>query len=68
MQNTYLDELLTVQEAAEYLKVPTSWIYERTRTRAIPVRKIGRHCRIPRDEFLAWIEQQGNHAVQACEN
>jgi len=54
------DALLTVVEAANYLKVPVSWIYERTRTRAIPVRKIGRHCRIPREEFLEWIEREGS--------
>ncbi len=60
------DGLLTVHEAAEYLKVPVSWIYERTRTRAIPVRKIGRHCRIPRDEFLEWIEREGS--MQPSEN
>ena len=54
-----LDDLLTVDEVAGYLKVPKSWIYERTRTRAIPVRKIGRHIRIPKKEFLAWIEREG---------
>ena len=54
-----LDDLLTVEEVADYLKVPKSWIYERTRTRAIPVRKIGRHVRIPRDELLAWVEREG---------
>ena len=60
MQVSQLSDLMTVQEAADYLRVPVSWLYERTRTRSIPVRKIGRHCRIPRNEFLAWIEgQQG---------
>ena len=54
-----LDDLLTVEEVAEYLRVPKTWVYERTRTRAIPVRKIGRHVRIPRDELLAWVEREG---------
>ena len=54
------DELLTVREAADYLKVPVSWIYQRTRTRAIPVRKLGGHVRIPRGELLAWIEKEGH--------
>ena len=53
------DDLMTVEEAAEYLKVPKSWVYERTRLRAIPIRKLGRHVRIPRNEFLAWIEREG---------
>ena len=51
-------ELLTVSEAADYLKVKPSWIYERTRTQSIPVRKIGRHCRIPKDELIAWIDRE----------
>ncbi len=59
MHVTELDDLLTVEEAASYLKVPVSWIYERTRRGAIPMRRIGpRHIRIPRNEFLAWVEQQ----------
>ena len=53
-------ELLTAQEAADYLKVPVGWVYDRARTRTIPVRKIGRYVRIPRREFLAWIDQQGS--------
>ena len=52
------DELLTVQDVAYLLKVPISWVYERTRTRAIPVRKLGRHVRVPRAELLAWINAQ----------
>ena len=55
-----LDDLLTVGEAANFLKVPKSWIYEKTRTRTIPIRKLGRRLiRIPRNEFLAWIEREG---------
>ena len=59
MQNAELDDLLTVQEAANYLKVPVSWIYQRTRNGRIPVSKLGRHCRIPRRKFLVWIEKNG---------
>ena len=60
MEAMTLGDLLTVREAVAYLKVPVSWIYERTRTRAIPVRKIGRHVRTPRNEFLEWVEKEGN--------
>ncbi|MFL2542446.1 MAG: helix-turn-helix domain-containing protein [Candidatus Latescibacterota bacterium] len=52
------EELLTVNEVAEYLRVPRSWVYERTRLGLIPLRKIGRHIRIPRGEFLEWINDQ----------
>jgi excisionase family DNA binding protein len=53
-------DLLTVKETAEYLRVPVSWVYERTRLGTIPVRKIGHHCRIPRKELLEWIDQEGS--------
>jgi excisionase family DNA binding protein len=62
MQLSDLGDLLTVEEAADYLRVPRSWVYERTRSHAIPLRKLGRHVRIPRNEFLAWIEREGMSA------
>ena len=59
MDLSALPELLTVQEVAKHLRVPVSWVYERTRCKAIPVCKLGRHVRIPRDALLAWIENDG---------
>lgn len=50
---------MTVDEVAEFLRVPRGWVYERTRKREIPMRKIGRFCRIPRDELLAWVDNGG---------
>lgn len=62
-ESTSQNDLLTVGEAAQYLRVPKSWIYERTRTRSIPVRKLGHHVRIPKNELVAWVEREG--AAQA---
>ena len=56
------DEYMTVEETAQLLNVKKSWVYERTRSHAIPLRKLGRHVRIPRNEFLAWIEREGMSA------
>ena len=56
MTSLLQNELITVQEAAAYLRVPVSWVYERTRRGAIPTRKIGGHVRIPKAPFLRWIE------------
>ena len=58
-----LDELLTVQEAAALLKVAPSWIYERTRLRKMPMRKLGGHVRIPKAELLRWIDTQDGSAA-----
>ena len=41
-------ELLTVEEVAELLKVPTSWVYEQTRRRGlerIPGFRLGKYWR-----------------------
>jgi excisionase family DNA binding protein len=57
------DELLTVQEAAALLKVAPSWIYERTRPRKMPMRKLGGHVRIPKAELLRWIDTQDELAA-----
>ena len=52
-------ELLTVKELAEWLKVPRSWVYERTRRRGrdqLPHIKIGKYVRFEEQavrEFLA---------------
>jgi excisionase family DNA binding protein len=48
---------LTVQEAAELLRVPVSWLYERTRTNSVPHVKLGKYLRFDRDELNAWLEQ-----------
>ena len=57
------DELLTVQEAAALLKVAPSWIYERTRLRKMPMRKLGGHVRIHKAELLRWIDTQDELAA-----
>lgn len=53
-----LGDLLTIDEASALLKVPKSWLYERTRTGAIPVRKLGRHLRFSARELAGWVEGQ----------
>ena len=63
------DEFLTPQAAAELLKVPVSFIYERTRRNAIPLRRIGKYVRIPKGELLAWADNPAltSHPPQAAD-
>lgn len=51
-------ELLTLAEAAAFLMVPQSWLYERTRAGTIPVRKLGRHLRFTARALAEWVENQ----------
>jgi excisionase family DNA binding protein len=48
-------DLMTVREVAEYLRVPVSWVYGRTRAQGIPLMRVGRHIRISKRELIAWI-------------
>jgi excisionase family DNA binding protein len=56
----YLLELLTVTEIASALRVPASWVYERTRRRGrerMPHLKIGKYLRFRLNEVRTWIDQ-----------
>ena len=51
--------LLTVHEVAELLRVPVSWVYERTRRRGIerlPHIKIGKYLRFRFTEVQTYLE------------
>jgi excisionase family DNA binding protein len=54
-------ELLTVKEVAELLRVPVSWVYERTRKRSLdrlPGIRLGKYWRFRQGEVLAWVDSQ----------
>jgi excisionase family DNA binding protein len=53
--------LLTVQQVAELLQVPVSWVYERVRKRSLerlPGYRLGKYWRFREAEVLSWIERQ----------
>jgi excisionase family DNA binding protein len=47
------DQLLTVEELAERLRVPVSWCYEQSRQGKIPTIRIGRYIRFNLAEVIA---------------
>lgn len=54
-------ELMTVQQVAELLQVPVSWVYGRLRKRSLqklPGYRLGKYWRFDREEVLAWLAQQ----------
>jgi excisionase family DNA binding protein len=54
-------ELLTVEDVAALLKVPPSWVYERTRRRGverIPGFRLGKYWRFREGDVVAWLERQ----------
>jgi excisionase family DNA binding protein len=51
--------LLTVPEVGELLRVPVSWVYERTRLRGserLPHIKVGKYLRFRAEEIERYIE------------
>jgi excisionase family DNA binding protein len=55
---------LTVEEAAQRLGVTSSWMYERTRRKAIPHRKLGKFVRFTEEDLLAIVEAAANGTMQ----
>jgi excisionase family DNA binding protein len=52
-------ELFTVQEAAQFLKVPVSWIYEHVRPESqdrLPALKFGKYLRFDVRDLRAYID------------
>lgn len=55
-------ELMTVQQVAQLLQVPVSWVYGRVRKRSLeklPGYRLGKYWRFDKEEVLAWLAQQG---------
>jgi excisionase family DNA binding protein len=55
------DELMKVSEIAAFLKVPVSWVYERTRRRGIdrlPHVKLGKYLRFSLPDVKEWLQKQ----------
>ena len=51
-----LKEILTIEEAAEFLSVSKSYLYKQTSAQAIPHYKpTGKRCYFKRSELEAWI-------------
>lgn len=52
---------MSPEELSEFLNVPLSWVYARSRERgpgAIPRRKLGRYVRFDLKEVESWIDKQ----------
>ena len=57
------EELLTIDELADALKLKKSWLYSRSRETgqgSIPRLKIGKYLRFNYDAVMKWIEDQNN--------
>jgi len=53
--------VLTVDELAEYLKVPKSTLYKLAQEGKVPGQKVGRHWRFRKEAIDRWLEQSPDH-------
>jgi hypothetical protein len=56
--------LFTIKEAAQTLRIPPSWLYERTRRNAIPCRRIGKYVRFTEGDLKQIISSSENSTKQ----
>ena len=55
------NSFLTVDEMAEALKVPKSWLYSRTRDTGpgtIPLIRVGKYIRFVEADVMDWLKKQ----------
>ncbi|MGN6373107.1 MAG: helix-turn-helix domain-containing protein [Solirubrobacteraceae bacterium] len=52
------DRLLRPDQAAWYLNVKTSWVYEAVRAGRLPCFRVGRHIRFTRSMLNDWLAEQ----------
>jgi DNA binding domain, excisionase family len=51
------DRLLRPEQAAWYLNVKTSWVYEAVRSGRLPCHRVGRHIRFTRPMLDEWLNE-----------
>jgi excisionase family DNA binding protein len=62
------ENILTPEEVAERLKVPPSWVYEKTRARCrnpIPCLRLGRYIRFDWNAVITWLSVEAEQKPHA---
>jgi excisionase family DNA binding protein len=57
-----VEPFVRIQEAAAFLGVKVSWLYEQVRLNKVPSYKVGAFRRFKLTELDAWAKGNGNHA------
>jgi excisionase family DNA binding protein len=58
------EDILTIREVAEYLKVTEKTVYGLAQKRKLPCFKVGSQWRFRREDLYAWIERQQEAPAQ----
>lgn len=52
-----LTEIMTIQEASDFLRIPLSSLYKLAQQGKIPCQKVGRHWRFHKQALEKWFEK-----------
>ena len=52
------DEILTIKEASQFLKIGKTTLYKLARNGEIPARKVGREWRFVKSELIKWLKEK----------
>lgn len=58
MMREELKEMMTAKDVKEYLGIGINEVYELVAQEKFKVFRLGRRIRIPKKEFLAWIDSE----------
>lgn len=58
-----MDDILTLDELQQYLKIPKPTLYALAQQGRLPAAKVGRHWRFQKSRIDEWLRQQELHAV-----
>jgi excisionase family DNA binding protein len=61
--NSGKNDILTIDEVAELLRIPRSSVYKLAQQGKIPAQKVGRHWRFHRGTLVKWIAGELNPKI-----
>ena len=56
----YFPQVLTIEEASKYLRIPLSTLYKLAQDGKRPCQKVGRHWRFRKETIDNWLDQNMN--------
>lgn len=59
-----VNDYMTIEQLAEYVKLKKHYLYRLTSTNQIPVIRVGRHLRFRRADIDAWLERLREEPVE----
>jgi excisionase family DNA binding protein len=53
-----LPQVITIEEASKYLRIPLSSLYKLAQDGKIPCQKVGRHWRFRKETIDRWLDER----------